>query len=158
MVPVPKMSAVSCLNDYRPVSLTPILMQCFEKLVLQHIKNNIPASLDTHQFAFRTNRSIEDAISTALHLIFTYIENNNTYIRMLFVVSVQHSTQSPPWNCGWIINNENTSYWEEINNLVDWCTENSLLLSNHGDDRWFLKKRRWRHTPSSTSVELRWRF
>ncbi len=89
IVPVPKKSAVS-------VALIPILMKCFEKLVLQHIKNNIPASLDPHQFAFRTNRSTEDAISTALHSVFTHLENNNTYIRMLFVdFSSAVSTISP---------------------------------------------------------------
>lgn len=30
-------------NDYRTVGLTSILIKCFEKLVLQHINNNIPA-------------------------------------------------------------------------------------------------------------------
>ena len=45
IVPVPIKSAVSGLIDYHPVALTPILMKCFEKLVLQHIKDNISASL-----------------------------------------------------------------------------------------------------------------
>ncbi len=69
------------------VALTPILMKCFEKLVLQHIKDNIPANLDPHQFAFRTNRSTEDAISTALNSDFTHLQSNNTYIIMLLVDS-----------------------------------------------------------------------
>ncbi len=89
IIPVPKKSAVSDLNDYRPVALTPILMKCFEKLVLQHIKNNIPASPNPHQFAFRTNRSTEDSV-------FTHLEKSNTYIRMLFVdFSSAFNTISP---------------------------------------------------------------
>lgn len=60
------------------------MMKCFEKLVLKHIQNNFPASLNTHQFAFRTNRSTEDAISTALHSVFIHFENK-TCIRLLFV-------------------------------------------------------------------------
>ncbi|KAK3513718.1 hypothetical protein QTP70_028756 [Hemibagrus guttatus] len=32
IIPVPKKSPVSCLNDYRPVALTPIIMKCFERL------------------------------------------------------------------------------------------------------------------------------
>ncbi|KAI5089719.1 gastrula zinc finger protein XlCGF28.1-like [Silurus meridionalis] len=32
IIPVPKKSSVSCLNDYRPVALTPIMMKCFERL------------------------------------------------------------------------------------------------------------------------------
>ncbi|KAI3360589.1 hypothetical protein L3Q82_002452 [Scortum barcoo] len=31
IVPVPKKSAVTCLNDYRPVALTPVIMKCFER-------------------------------------------------------------------------------------------------------------------------------
>ena len=45
------------------MALTPILMKCFEKLVLQHNRNNIAHSLDLHHYALRTNRSTEDAIS-----------------------------------------------------------------------------------------------
>ncbi|KAI5610007.1 gastrula zinc finger protein XlCGF28.1-like [Silurus asotus] len=38
IIPVPKKSTVSCLNDYRPVALTPIMMKCFKRLVMRHIK------------------------------------------------------------------------------------------------------------------------
>ncbi|KAL0195023.1 hypothetical protein M9458_008595, partial [Cirrhinus mrigala] len=31
IVPVPKKSSVTCLNDCRPVALTPIIMKCFER-------------------------------------------------------------------------------------------------------------------------------
>ncbi|KAK3548437.1 hypothetical protein QTP70_013069 [Hemibagrus guttatus] len=69
IVPVPKKQQVRSLNDYRPVTLTPIIMKCFERLVLHHIKARIPTDLDRHQFAYRGNRSTEDVISTALHTI-----------------------------------------------------------------------------------------
>ncbi|KAI4889068.1 hypothetical protein NFI96_002040 [Prochilodus magdalenae] len=48
IIPVPKKSVVKCLNDYRPVALTPIVMKCFERLVLSHIKAIIPPDLDQH--------------------------------------------------------------------------------------------------------------
>ena len=69
-------SAVSGLNDYRPVALTPILMNCFDKLVLLHINNSIPVELNPHQFVFR---STEDAMSTVLHSVFTHLEENKIY-------------------------------------------------------------------------------
>ncbi len=47
IVPVPKKQAVRYLNDYRPIALTPIIMKCFKKLVLFHIKANIPTDLDS---------------------------------------------------------------------------------------------------------------
>ena len=85
ILPVPKKSAVSTLNDYHPVALTPTLVKRVEKLVVQHIKDNIPASLDAHLYAFRTSRSTEDAISTALDSVSTQLENKSSSIRMLFV-------------------------------------------------------------------------
>lgn len=53
IVPVPKTSRLVCLNDYRPVALTPILAKCLERLVMNHIKNSIPSRLDQYQFAYR---------------------------------------------------------------------------------------------------------
>ena len=85
IVPVPKKSAVTCLNDYRPVALTPVIMKCFERIVLKYIKDAIPAGLDTHQFAYRENRSTEDAVSLALHTAMSHLERPNSYVRMLFV-------------------------------------------------------------------------
>ncbi len=39
IVPVPKKTNISTLNDYRPVALTSVIMKCFERLILSHIKN-----------------------------------------------------------------------------------------------------------------------
>ncbi|MFY0383420.1 RNA-directed DNA polymerase, partial [Bacillus sp. YIM B13582] len=85
IIPVPKKSSVSCLNDYRPVALTPIVMKCFERLVMRHIKTQLPPSLDPMQFAYRPNRSTDDAISTTLHLALTHLDNKDSYVRMLFI-------------------------------------------------------------------------
>ncbi len=68
-----------CLNDYRPVALTQIITKCFERLILSHIKASIPADLDQHQFAYRANRSTEDAVITALHTALTHLDRGNTY-------------------------------------------------------------------------------
>lgn len=38
IIPIPKSSAVSGPNDYRPVALTTIVRQRFEQLVMAHIK------------------------------------------------------------------------------------------------------------------------
>ncbi|KAL0175804.1 hypothetical protein M9458_028134 [Cirrhinus mrigala] len=85
IIPVPKKSSPSCFNDYRPVALTPILMKCFERLVMQHIKSVLPPSLDPFQFAYRPNRSTDDAISTALHSALTHLDKKDSYVRMLFI-------------------------------------------------------------------------
>ncbi len=33
IVPLPKKNKITCLNDWRPIALTPIFSKCFEKLV-----------------------------------------------------------------------------------------------------------------------------
>ena len=62
-----------------------LLMKCFERLVLHHIKGSLPAKLDPLQFAYRANRSTDDAVSTALHLTLSHLEKENTYARLLFI-------------------------------------------------------------------------
>ncbi len=76
---------ITCLNDWRPVALTPIFSKCFEKLVRDYICSVLPASLDPLQFAYRSNRSTDDAIAFTLHTALSHLENKNTYVRMLFV-------------------------------------------------------------------------
>ena len=85
IVPVPKKTVMSSLNDYRPVALTSTVMKCFERLLLKNIKASLPPSLDRHQFAYRANRSTADAINTALHNILTHLEHPGTYARLLFL-------------------------------------------------------------------------
>ncbi len=45
----------------------------------------LPASLDPLQFAYRSNRSTDDAIAFTLHTALSHLENKNTYVRMLFL-------------------------------------------------------------------------
>ncbi len=85
IVPIPKKNKITCLNDWRPVALTPIFSKCFEKLVREHICSVLPASLDPLQFAYRSNRSTDDAIAFTLHTALSHLENKNTYVRMLLV-------------------------------------------------------------------------
>ncbi len=56
-----------------------------EKLVRDYICSVLPASLDPLQFAYRSNRSTDDAIAFTLHTALSHLENKNTYVRMLFV-------------------------------------------------------------------------
>ncbi len=60
-------------------------MKCLERLVLQHIKAALPPTLDPHQYAYRANRSTDDAISTALHTVLQHLELQGNYAWLLFV-------------------------------------------------------------------------
>ncbi|KAI4891554.1 hypothetical protein NFI96_034005 [Prochilodus magdalenae] len=80
IIRVPKSSTVTGLNDYRPIALTPIVTKCFERLVMTHIKATIDVTVDPHQYAYRRNRSTDDAISSVVHTALTHLEQKDSYI------------------------------------------------------------------------------
>ncbi|KAF7653890.1 hypothetical protein LDENG_00077400 [Lucifuga dentata] len=73
------------LNDYRPTALTSVVMKSFERLVLSHLKAITDTLLDPLQFAYRANRSVDDAVNMALHFILQHLDSPGTYARILFV-------------------------------------------------------------------------
>lgn len=66
IVPLPKQTSIASLTDYSPVALAPVIMKCFERLVLQHIKAALPPTLDPHQFVYRANMPTDDAITSSV--------------------------------------------------------------------------------------------
>ncbi len=52
---------------------------------MHNIKTSLANSLDPLQFAYRPNRSTDDAISSTLHLALTHLENKDSYVRILFI-------------------------------------------------------------------------
>ncbi len=85
IIPVSKTTTDCSLNNFRPIALTSVLMKCFERLVLRHIKACLPLSLDPYQFAYRANRCTEDAIVIALHTALSHLEHAGNYARLLFI-------------------------------------------------------------------------
>lgn len=87
IVPGPKKKRnPTSLNCYHPVALTPVLMKCFEGLVMHHIKSFLPANLDPLQFAYKANCSTEGATTTiTLHSIPSHLEGRSTYAEVLFI-------------------------------------------------------------------------
>ena len=59
IVPVPKNTKVTRLNDYRPVELMSVAMKCFERLVIAHINTIIPDTLDPLQSAYALTRKLQ---------------------------------------------------------------------------------------------------
>ncbi|KAI2645419.1 putative RNA-directed DNA polymerase from transposon BS [Labeo rohita] len=84
IIPVPKKPKITGLNDYRPVALTSVIMKSFEKLVLAYLKDITGPLLEPLQFAYRANRSVDDAVNMGLHFILQHLKSG-TYVRILFV-------------------------------------------------------------------------
>lgn len=62
MVPLPKKPTIIELNDYWLISLKSVVMESFERLVLAHLKDITGPLPDRLKFAYRTNRSVVDAV------------------------------------------------------------------------------------------------
>ncbi|KAK3548172.1 hypothetical protein QTP70_005203 [Hemibagrus guttatus] len=60
-------------------------MKSFERLVLSYLKDIIDPLLDPLQFAYRANRSVDDAVNMALHFILQHLNSPGSYARILFV-------------------------------------------------------------------------
>ncbi len=85
IIPIPKKSKITGLNDYRPVALTSVVMKSFEKLVLAYLKDITGPLLDPLQFAYRATRSMDDAVNMGLHYVLQHLDRPGTYVRILFV-------------------------------------------------------------------------
>ncbi len=88
------LSSSLCLRTVNPLAWMTIVQlpshqqswRFFERLLKKHICSSIPATLDPLQFAYRPNRSTDDAISQVLHSSLTHIDSKNgNYVRLLFI-------------------------------------------------------------------------
>ncbi len=53
--------------------------------MLAHLKDSTGPLLDPLQFAYRANRSVDDAVNMGLHYILQHLDKPGTYARILFV-------------------------------------------------------------------------
>ena len=65
--------------------MTSVVMKSFERLVLSHLKSITDPLLDPLQFAYITNRSVDDAVNMALHFILQHLYSTGNYARILLV-------------------------------------------------------------------------
>ncbi|KAK3547774.1 hypothetical protein QTP86_029917 [Hemibagrus guttatus] len=68
-----------------PSNLTSVVMKSFERLVLSYLKDITDPLLDPLQFAYKANRSVDDAVNMALHFILQHLDSPASYARILFV-------------------------------------------------------------------------
>ncbi|KAK0155571.1 hypothetical protein N1851_002050 [Merluccius polli] len=105
IIPVPKKSPITSLNDYRPVALT-------------------PTSTLTSSHIVRT----EDAIAVALQSVLNQLEQQQSYVQMLFVdYSSTFNTIIPDRLITKL--RDEAAYREDVLKLAAWCSENNLALN-----------------------------
>ncbi len=67
------------------MALTSVVMKSFERLVLAYLKDNTGPLLDPLQFAYRANRSVDDAVNMGLHFILQHLDRPVTLVSILFI-------------------------------------------------------------------------
>ncbi len=67
------------------MALTSVAKKSFERLVLAYLKASTGPLLDPLQFAYRANKSVDDAVNMELHFILQHLDRPGTYVRILFV-------------------------------------------------------------------------
>ena len=85
IIPVPKRAVVSSLNDYRPVALTSVVMKVLERIILSQLKSATKHLIDPLQFAYRSGRSVDDAVSLLMHYLLNHTDKPKSYARILFI-------------------------------------------------------------------------
>ncbi len=87
IIPALKKPWTAGLNVYRPIALTSVVMKSFECFVLSHLKSILTLSW-TLQFAYRTNRSVDNAEDMALHFILHHMDSSANYARILWTLAL----------------------------------------------------------------------
>ncbi len=67
------------------VTESSVVMKSFERLVLVYLKDITGPLRDPLQFAYRANRSVDDAVNMGLHYFLQHLDKARTYLRILFV-------------------------------------------------------------------------
>ena len=73
-MPILKRPVISSMNDLRPVALTSAVMKVCERVVLCKLEKLVKDYLDPLQFAYRKNRSTDDAVLYSLENIYSHLE------------------------------------------------------------------------------------
>ena len=60
-------------------------MKCFEHIILHQLMKHTKPNLDPYQFAYKHNRSTEDATLTLLHNAYTHLKKAGSFVRILFI-------------------------------------------------------------------------
>ena len=72
------------MNDLRPVALTSAVMKVCEHVVLCTLEKTVKDYIDPLQFAYRKNRSTDDAVLYILENIYSHLEKTGSTVRLMF--------------------------------------------------------------------------
>ncbi|GKA46344.1 hypothetical protein Tco_0739227 [Tanacetum coccineum] len=93
---IPKVSAPSRINDYRPISCCNGLFKCISKIIANRIKECLKGLISSNQSAFIPGRQISDNILLTQELMHNYHLDRGTP-RCAFKVDIQKAYDTVDW-------------------------------------------------------------
>ena len=100
IIPVPNKSTASCLNDYKRIALTSVVRKTLERLAIRFLKSIIDPLLDRFQFAYRENKSVDDAVSLGLFYVLQHLASPSITSKLFEKIQ---NVGVPQSMCLWIL-------------------------------------------------------
>src|SRR5690606_37726120 len=87
VLPLYKKDDVKDLNNYRPISLLPLISKIFEKLIYAQILTYLKTHniINNSQFGFLENRSCDEAVSKLIELIVRRLDSSYKICLTIFL-------------------------------------------------------------------------
>ena len=86
VVPIPKKHPPTSIEkDLRPISLTPIVVKVFERLVMKWVDDVLQPLVDVRQFGSIPGTSTTDALVEMIHQWYEATDTQGTYVRVLLL-------------------------------------------------------------------------
>ena len=88
VTPVHKKENKQLINNYRPISLLPILAKVFERIIFKHLYNHLVKNdlITKNQSGFRPGDSVTNQLIFLFHKIFESFDNlQNLEVRSVFL-------------------------------------------------------------------------
>lgn len=60
------------------------MFKSFERLVKRYLETKTQHLLDPLQFTYQSNKGVDDAILTLLHIVYSHLEDSKNHVRILF--------------------------------------------------------------------------
>ena len=103
---LPKVSGAGARNEFRPITISDIMVRCFHRIMAQRKEMHLPLSL--HQKAFRSGYRIADLV-WFMQTVIKHHQDNLCSLNIVFMDmkkafdSVSHQSGIPPPFLGYLI-------------------------------------------------------
>ncbi len=109
-------------------------MKCFERIIKIWLVEHTSQLIDPLQFAYRRNRSVEDATLTLLNFIYKHVDIGKRHARLLFIdFSSAFNTIQPILLAERLLSGANVLVFRLVAWILDFLTRRSQIARVNGE-------------------------